>query len=59
MSRGENVFLYSTLAWHAGMDFYLQWKSCFARLGRDHLAELLYDEDEYMYCGFETCLLVP
>ena len=26
------------LAKHAGMDFYLQGKSCFARLARDHLA---------------------
>ena len=28
---------YTSLAKHAGMDFYLQGKSCLARLARDHL----------------------
>ena len=34
---GKIYFSYAKHARHSGMDFYLQWKSCFARVQRDHL----------------------
>ena len=37
LTSHEEKTSYTTLAKHAGMDFYLHGKSCFARLARDHL----------------------